>query len=67
MRCPGDPQIPLPPASPADKARIEALVQQCLTAQGQAIAAAEAEIEAIAPRLYGLTEAERQITEGKER
>lgn len=38
MRCPGDPQIPIPPASPADKARSEALVQQCLIAQGQAVA-----------------------------
>ena len=45
----------------------KSLVQQCLTAQGQAVAAAEAEIGAIVARLYGLTEAERAIVEGKER
>ncbi|WP_448571020.1 Eco57I restriction-modification methylase domain-containing protein [Trichothermofontia sp.] len=60
-------QIPIPPASPADKARIETLVQQCLTAQGQAVTAAEAEIDEIVARLYGLTDAERAIIEGKER
>jgi len=66
MRCPGDQKIPIPPASAADKARIETLVQQCLTAQGQAVAAAEAEIDAIVARLYSLTDAERKIIEGKE-
>jgi hypothetical protein len=67
MRCPGDPQIPIPPASPADKTRIETLVQQCLTAQGQAVVATEAEIDTIVARLYSLTDAERKIIEGRER
>jgi len=57
--------LSIPPASPADKAHIETLVQQCLTAQRQAVAATEAEIDNIVARLYGLTEAERQIIEGK--
>ena len=56
---------PIPPASPADKARIETLVQQCLTAQGQAVAATEAEIDDIVARLYGLTDAELAIIEGQ--
>lgn len=60
-------KIPIPPASERDKARIETLVQQCLTAQGQAVAAYEAEIDAIVARLYGLTDSERRIIEGKER
>ena len=65
MRCPGDPQIPIPPASPADKTRIETLVQQYLTAQGQNVAATEAEIDDIVAHLYNLTDAERKIIEGK--
>ncbi|GAB4376993.1 MAG: hypothetical protein Kow00121_25270 [Elainellaceae cyanobacterium] len=48
------------------KSLIETLLQQCLTAQGQAIAAYEAEIDDIVARLYGLTDAERTIIEGKE-
>jgi len=36
----------------------EAIVQKCLDAQDQNVAPYEAEIEAIAARLYGLTEAE---------
>jgi hypothetical protein len=59
-------KVPIPPASPADKARIEALVQQCLDAQGQNVAAYEAEIDDIVARLYGLTEAERAIIAGRE-
>ena len=51
------------PISPTDKARIKTLVQPCLTAQGQAVAATEAEIDAIVARLYGLTEAEVAIIE----
>ncbi|MBD2425733.1 hypothetical protein [Phormidium sp. FACHB-1136] len=47
------------------KARIETLVQHCLNAQGQAVAAAEAEIDTIVARLYGLTDAERAIIEGR--
>lgn len=58
-------QIPIPPALPADKARIETLVQRCLTAQGQAIAATEAEIDDIVARLYNLTDAECAILKGK--
>ena len=54
------------PISPADKTCIETLVQQCLTAQGQAVAATEAEIDDIVARIYGLTDAERKIIEGKE-
>jgi hypothetical protein len=34
--------------------------------QGQAVAAYEAEINTIVARLYGLTEAERAIIEGRE-
>lgn len=41
------------------------LVQKCLDAQGKNVAVYEAEIGAIAPRLYGLTETERQIIGGK--
>lgn len=58
-------QIHIPPASPADKARIETLVQQCLTAQGQDVAATEAEIDDIVAHLYGLTDAELQIIRGE--
>jgi len=58
-------QIPIPPASPEDKARIETLVQHCLNAQGQAVAVYEAEIEAIVARLYGLTDAELKIIRGE--
>lgn len=56
---------PSSPASLADKARIETLVQQCLNAQGKDVAPYEAEIDAIVARLYGLTEAERAIVKGK--
>jgi hypothetical protein len=59
-------KIPIPAASPADKARIEALVQQCLDAQGKDVAPYEAEIDDIVARLYGLTEAERAIIAGRE-
>jgi hypothetical protein len=48
------------------QARIETLVQQCPSAQGQAVATYEAEIDTIVARLYGLTEAERALIEGKE-
>jgi len=58
--------LSIPRTSPADKGRIEALVQQCLIAQGQAIAPYEAEIGAIVARLYGLTAAEPKIIERKE-
>ena len=64
MRCPDDQKIPIPSASLADKARIETLVQQCLTAQGQAVAAYEAEIDDIVARLYSLTDAELAIIQG---
>ena len=57
--------LSIPPASPADKGRIETLVQQCLTAQGQAVAATEAEIDDIVAHLYGLTDAELQIIRGE--
>lgn len=56
----------IPSTLPVDKARIETLVQQCLTAQRQAVASYEAEIDAIVARLYSLTDAERTIIEGKE-
>jgi very-short-patch-repair endonuclease len=59
-------QIPIPPAAPADKSRIETLVQQCLDAQGKDVAPYEAEIDNIVARLYGLTEAERAIIAGRE-
>jgi adenine-specific DNA-methyltransferase len=58
--------IPIPPASPADRASIETLVQQCLDAQGKDVAPYEAEIDDIVARLYGLTEAERAIIAGRE-
>ena len=57
---------PIPSASSADRTRIETLVQKCLDAQGKNVAPYEAEIEAIVVRLYGLTELERSIVEGKE-
>jgi hypothetical protein len=57
---------PILSISPENKARIETLVQQCLNAQGQSVAAYEAEIDTIVARLYGLTEAERDLIEGRE-
>jgi len=59
-------QIPIPPATDEEKKAIETLVQKCLDAQGTNVAPYEAEIEAIVVRLYGLTELERSIVEGKE-
>jgi hypothetical protein len=47
--------------SPTDKA----LVQKCPAAQGKDVASYEAEIDDIVARLYGLTETERAIIEGK--
>lgn len=46
------------PASPAEKKRIETVVQQCPTAQSQNVSAYDAEIDGIVARLYGLTDAE---------
>lgn len=40
-------------------------IKQCLAAQGHAVAAAEADIDAIVARLYGLTDAELQIMRGE--
>lgn len=57
--------VSIPPASPADRASLETLVQQCLTAQGQAVTAYEAKIDDIVARLYGLTDAELQIIRGE--
>ena len=56
-------QIPIPQASPADRATIAALVQQCLDAQGkgQGILAWEAEINERVARLYGLSDAETRL------
>ncbi len=56
-------QIPIPQASPADRATIAALVQKCLDAQGKGpgILAWEAEINARVARLYGLTDAETRL------
>jgi len=53
------------PHSPADKVNIATLVQKCLDAQGKNVAAYEAEIGAIVARLYGLTDGEGAIIEGK--
>jgi hypothetical protein len=47
--------------------RITTLVQKCLGAQGQNAAAYEAEIGAIVARLYGLTDAERTLTEERDK
>lgn len=47
------------------KTHIETLIQQCLTAQGQAVAPYEAEIDAICDRLYGLTDADLNIIRGE--
>lgn len=44
---------------------MKAHVQQCLTAQGQAVTAYEAEIGNIFARLYSLTNAELQIIRGE--
>jgi hypothetical protein len=54
--------VSTPPASPADKA----LVQKCPAAQGKDVASYEAEIDAIVARLYSLTDAERQVIEGRD-
>jgi hypothetical protein len=58
--------VSISPDSPADRASIETLVQQCLTAQGQDVAAYEAEIDAIVAHLYGLIDADLEIIEGRE-
>ncbi len=49
-------KLPIPNASPADRAAIEVLVQRCLDAKGQGpqVAEWEAEINARVARLYGL-------------
>ena len=57
--------LPLLPKLPADKACSETLVQHCLTAQGQAVAPYEAEIDDIVARLCSLTDAELQIIRGE--
>ncbi len=59
-------QIPIPPASEADKAAIRALVQKCIDAGGKNCQQWEAEIDDIVARLFGLTDAERRIIHGKE-
>jgi adenine-specific DNA-methyltransferase len=58
-------EIPIPPASERDKGAIETLVQKCLDAKGENCQQWEAEIDDIVARIYGLTEAERVIIEGK--
>lgn len=59
--------VSISPIPLADKARIATLVQQCLTAQGQAVAPYEAEIDDIVAHLYGLTDAERTLIEGRDK
>jgi hypothetical protein len=54
------------PISPTDKARIETLVQKCLDAKGQNVTQWETEIDDIVARLYGPTDAERAIIEGRD-
>ena len=43
----------------------KSLVQQCLAAQGKAVAPYEAEIDDIVVHLYGLIDVERTIIEGR--
>ncbi|MGG6242869.1 Eco57I restriction-modification methylase domain-containing protein [Nodosilinea sp. AN01ver1] len=57
-------QIPIPPASDADKAVISALVQKCLDAKGQGVAQWEAEIDDRVAHLYGLTPYDLKIIHG---
>ncbi|MBD2428112.1 TaqI-like C-terminal specificity domain-containing protein [Phormidium sp. FACHB-1136] len=58
-------QIPIPPASDADKAAISALVQKCLDAKGQGVAQWEAEIDDRVAHLYGLTSNDLKIIRGE--
>ncbi|WP_448571013.1 hypothetical protein [Trichothermofontia sp.] len=46
------------PTSPADRGSIKTLLQQCLTAQGQAVTAYEAKIDDSVARLYSLSDRE---------
>jgi hypothetical protein len=54
--------ISIASTSPTNKA----LVQKCPAAQGKDVASYEAEIDAIVARLYSLTDAERQVIEGRD-
>ncbi len=47
-------QIPIPTATPTEKAEIAALVQQCLDKRGQGVTEIEAEINERVAALYGL-------------
>ena len=59
-------QIPIPSASPAQCAPIEALVRNLLDTEGQGpqVAEWERELNALVYELYGLTEEEIGIVEG---
>jgi adenine-specific DNA-methyltransferase len=58
-------QIPIPTASESDRLYIEALVQKCLDAKGQAIEEWEIEIDDRVAHLYGLTDEEMKIIRGE--
>ena len=61
-------QIPIPSASPAQCAPIEALVRNLLDTEGQGpqVAEWERELKALVYELYGLTEGEISIIEGEQ-
>ena len=57
MQVPYVRQLPIPDASPADRAAIAALAQQCLDARGVGVAEVEREIDDRVAKLYGLKHA----------
>jgi hypothetical protein len=59
-------QLPIPSATPAQRAAIEVLVRKLLDAKGQGPQAAEweRELNALVCELYGLTEEEIKMVEG---
>jgi hypothetical protein len=60
-------QIPIPDATPAQRAAIEALVRKLLDAEGQGpqVAEWERELNGLVYELYGLTEKEIVAMEGE--
>jgi len=58
-------QIPIPPASEADKQPIKQLVQRCLDARGQGVEAWEAEIGDRVAHIYGLSADDLKVIQGE--
>ena len=63
MQTPYVGQVPIPPATTAERSAIEGLVDKCLAARGQNCAAWQSEINDRVYRLYGLTKEEIKMVE----